>query len=146
MLGDALAAALPELRAHAESRMGAANGGSTVNVHRRGAEGAQDEDTGLESPSWERVYTLIPGRIGGTAQGSSGTRTVSTPAGDVQLAVRTMHLPSWVSDLADGDLVEVVTGENYGSFWQVIESDWADQQTARRVPIVATSRPGDLEA
>jgi hypothetical protein len=43
--------------------------------------------------------------------------------------------------LRDGDLIEVTAGELTGSVWHVVEADAADQQTARRVPVIAAEHP-----
>lgn len=136
MLGDDLAAALPELRAHAESRMT-----SQASVWRSTGRMTQDEATGLEVPEWERTHSASPFRLGGSDKGSSGTRTRSVGGVELQLAVRIGHFPAATTNLLDGDLIEVTSGENVGSVWRIVEGDWADQQTARRVPIIAADRP-----
>ncbi|WP_181312468.1 DUF6093 family protein [Nocardioides campestrisoli] len=127
--------------AAAEARMGASNGASDVIVYRKGDAGQQNEDTGAQSPEWEPVHAgVLPFRLGGT-RGAGQTRTVSTPAGDVQVALRTGSFPNEGPDLQDGDLIAIVAGERAGTFWSIVEADAADQQTARRVPVVAAQRP-----
>lgn len=100
----------------------------------------QNEDTGLEDPVWDVIATDSPFRLGGANSGSSGTRTEDVGGVEVQTALRTGHLPAGTL-VADGDLIEVTAGENAGTVWRVTEGDWADQQTARRVPLVSTGRP-----
>lgn len=139
MLGHDVAWALPELRRQAESRMT-----SRATVHRKGAATPQDEETGLEGSGWSAMVTDSPFRLKGS-RGASGTRTVTVGGVEVTLAVREGHFPAG-TDLRDGDLIEVTAGENAGTVWRVVEGDWADQQTARRVPIVATDRPAEWGA
>jgi hypothetical protein len=55
--------------------------------------------------------------------------------------MRTAHFPASTSNLRDGDLLEITSGENTGQVLRVVEADWSDQTTARRVPVVATQRP-----
>lgn len=126
--------------------MGAANGGSTVRVHRSTGRLVQDDTTGLEVPEWAIVLDDLPARIGGTSRGPSPTRNVPQPGGDVQTAVRVAHLPATTTDLADGDLIEVLYGEHAGRLWRIVEADPADQQTALRVPVVAANRPEEWSA
>lgn len=134
MLGHDLAAALPELRAHAESRMTSRaslrrlTGGTTVNAE------------GYEVPEWATVLTDTPCRL--TARTGAGqSRTVSTPGGDVQIASRELHVPVGTTGVRDGDLFEITAGENAGTVWQVVEADGSDQTTALRLPVVAAERP-----
>ena len=131
MLADAIAAALPELRQQAQARMT-----SRATVRRPTGRLTQDEGSGLEVTEWADVVTDSPFRIGR----GDGTRTLTIGGVEVTLAVRTGHFPAG-TDLADGDLIDVTEGENAGTVWRVVEGDWADQQTAYRVPIIATSRP-----
>jgi hypothetical protein len=116
---------------------------STAIVRRKTGRTTQDEDTGREVPVWDVVVTGSPFRLGGANQGSSGTRTVSTPGGEAQLALRTGHFPADTEPFRDGDLIDVTAGENAGTVWRVIEADRADQQTAYRVPLVSVARPGE---
>lgn len=141
MLGHDLAAALPELRAHAESRMGAPVG-STAHVWRKSGEMVKDSD-GYNVPEWVIELADIPCRIG-SDRGGSTSRTVSTPGGDLTLGVRTAHFPASTEGLADGDVVEVIAGRLVGSLWTIVDSDDADQQTARRASVIAAERPSGL--
>ena len=112
---------------------------SRATVHRTTGRMVQDESNGLEVREWATTYTG-PFRLGGANAGSSGARTEAIGGVEVQTALRTGHFPAG-TDLADGDVVEVTAGENAGTVWRVVEGDWADQQTARRVPLTAEARP-----
>lgn len=133
-LYDAIAAELPRLRAEALARMT-----STATVHRKTDNVPQDEDSGLEGTGWEAVATDSPFRLKGN-RGASASQTMTIGGVEVTLALREGHFPVDVV-LADGDFVEVTSGENAGTVWRVVDGDWADQQTARRVPLVAADRP-----
>jgi hypothetical protein len=118
---------------------------SRATVHRPGASTAQDEETGLEGSGWSVVVADSPFRLGGSERGGSGSRTVTIGGVEVTLAVRVGHFPATTADLRDGDLIEVTDGENAGTVWRIVEGDWADQQTARRVPLIATDRPAEWD-
>ena len=74
------------------------------------------------------------------ARSQSPSRTVNIGGAEAQVATRTAHFPH-DTVLRDGDLIEITAGELVGSVWRVIESDAADQQTARRVPVIAVEHP-----
>lgn len=138
MLGHDIAAALPELRRQAESRMTA-----TATIRRKvPGPTVQDETTGREIPEWEPVAEDVPFRLGG-----GGERRVTIGGVELTLAARIGHMPAKDADdpdrieLRDGDFVEVTSGENEGTVWSVVEADRADQQTAYRAPLIATQRP-----
>lgn len=135
---SAIAAELPFLRAEAEARMV-----STVTVRRQTGRSAQNETTGKEAPVWDDVHTAIPFRLGGSNAGSAGSRTIHVGDGDVEVAVRVGHFPATTTDLADGDLIDITAGENAGLVLRIVEADWQDQATARRVPVVSVQRPGE---
>jgi hypothetical protein len=134
-LQAAIDSELSFLRAEAESRMT-----STVAVMRKTG-GTTTDANGYEVPEWATVYAASPFRLGGANAGSAGTRTVTVGSTEMQLAVRTGHFPATAVLLADGDLIEITSGENAGLVLQIIEADWQDQATARRVPVVSTKRP-----
>jgi hypothetical protein len=96
---------------------------------------------GLEVPQWDTIYTDLPCRIAGMARSQSPSRTLNIGGVEVQVATRTAHFPHDTADLRDGDLIDVTSGETSGTVWQVVEADAADQQTARRVPVIAVKRP-----
>lgn len=101
----------------------------------------QDEDTGIESPLWDVLYTDLPFRLGGTYRGDAPSRRVEVGGVELQVAVRVGHLPASTSGLADGDLIDVTAGENAGLVFRIVEAEWQDQATARRVPLLAVDRP-----
>lgn len=121
--------------------MGATLGGSTVAIMRKTGDTTTGPD-GREVPEWATVYASLPFRIGGS-WGSSPSRTVNFDGAELQVGTRIGHAPASTSGLADGDLVDVSEGENAGTVWQIVEVDWQDQATARRMPIVATQRPSE---
>lgn len=126
---------LAEHRADAESRMGAVNLGSDAVVFRLFGLAPPDEN-GHEAPEYGVVHEG-PMRLGGSDRGSSPTRTVAVPGGELALAARIAHFPAGTPPFEDGDLIDVTAGENAGTTWRVVEADRADQQTAYRVPVVA---------
>lgn len=134
MLADEVARELPFLRAQAEARMT-----SRATVYRKGAKAPQSEDDGLEGSAWATVVADSPFRLKG-ARGAGNSRTTTIGGVEVTLAVREGHFPHGTV-LRDGDLIDVTEGENAGTTWRVVEADAADQQTAYRVPIIATDRP-----
>lgn len=134
-LQPAIDAALPTLRAEAEARML-----SRCDIRRRTGRTAQNEDTGAEYPVWEIVAANVPLRLAGHE-----VRTETIPGGERQVARRMAHLPV-VTIPADGDYLEVTAGENAGLVLEVLEADWADQKTARRVPVMAVERPTEWGA
>lgn len=123
-------------RLAAEARMT-----SRCTIRRKDDDTDQDEDTGVEAPLWQVLYTDHPFRLGGTYRGDSPTRRVEVGGVEIQLAVRVGHLPVDTDALADGDLIEVTGGENEGAVYKIVEAEWQDQATARRVPLLAVDRP-----
>lgn len=142
MLGHDLAAALPGLRAHAESRMGAENNGSTATLWREDPDNPVVVD-GLETPGWEALILDLPGRIA-ASRGAGASRTVTVGQTEMQLAVREWHCASGTPYLSDGDILEIIAGESVGLFLRVVESTGNDQATARRVPVVEIQKPEGL--
>ena len=112
---------------------------SRCTIRRRTGRMAQDEDTGAEYPVWETVAADVPLRLAGES-----TRAKSVPGGELQVARRMAHLPV-VTIPADGDYLEITAGENAGLVLEVLEADWADQKTARRVPVEAVQRPEEWD-
>lgn len=136
MLAEAIAAELPRLRAEALARMT-----STATIRRKTGHWVQDETTGLEEPEWLVIHTAIPFRLGGSDSGDSASRREDIGGVEVQTAVRIGHLPVSIDDLSDGDFIDVLTGENAGTAWRIVEVALKDQATARRVPLLAEDRP-----
>jgi hypothetical protein len=135
-LQAAIEAELPGLRAEAEARMT-----SRVTIRRATGRTTQDETTGSEAAVFEMTHADLPFRLAGTYRGDSPSRTVDVGGVEVTLAVRVGSVPAETQDIADGDLIEVTSGECAGTVWRIVEADFQDQATARRLPIVATQRP-----
>jgi hypothetical protein len=112
---------------------------SRATVRRKTGATTTDAD-GFEVPAWSSAYTNIPCRIAGMARSQSPSRSLNVGGVEVQVGVRVAHLPH-ATVLHDGDLIEVTAGELTGSVWHVVEADAADQQTARRVPVIAAEHP-----
>lgn len=138
MLGHDLQAVLPELRAHAESRMGAVNGGSDAVVKRFTGGEVVDPFSGLYGPAFVVVHSG-PMRLAAGNGPAASSRSVSVPGGEVSLAALRADFPVSTPRFADGDVIEVVGGDNAGTSWLVVEADASDQVTAYRVPVVAYS-------
>lgn len=126
-------------RMAAEARM---TSGATV--YRKAGSDTQDETTGREGGVWEAVHLDLPFRLAGTYRGDSSSRTVTVGGVEVQVAIRTGHFPHDTEDLMDGDLVQVTAGDSAGSWLSIVEADFQDQATARRVPLVAVTPPEEL--
>jgi len=112
---------------------------STATVRRISSRTIQNEETGEEVPVWDDVY-VGRFRLGGA--GGAGTRAVDVGGVEAQVAVRVAHFPA-DADLADGDLIDVTTGDGAGLVLRIVEAAWQDQATARRVPVVSTGRPSE---
>jgi hypothetical protein len=134
-LQAAIEAELPFLRREAEGRMQ-----SRVTIRRKTGDTTQDETTGAEAAVYAVTHTDLPFRLAGT-RGDSPSRKVTVGGVDVTLAVRVGSVPATTDNLADGDLIEVTAGENAGTVWRIVEADFQDQATARRLPVVAAQRP-----
>ena len=132
---------IAEFRADAESRYGWANGngGSDAVVKRNDLANPVVVD-GLKVPKWVVTHRLLIGRLAG-ARGAAATRTVTVGQSEVQVAVRAWHCPATTTDLRDGDVLEIVAGENAGTFLQIVEATWQDQATARRLPVIEIQKP-----
>lgn len=115
---------------------------SRVTVRRKTGSTTTDSD-GWKVPVWAVVYSELPFRLGGSNQGSAGTRRVTLGDEEYQQAVRVGNLPAATDDLRDGDFIEVTDGENAGRVLRIVEATWQDQATARRVPVVEVDRPGE---
>lgn len=146
MIGDDLAAALPELRQHAESRMD-----SRCVLRRPTGKMAQNEGTGREYPIWQTLAVNVPLRV----RAATSSRTQPVPGGDVQNARPIGSIPlaiDWLDDVPDadrehrdGDLIDVTAGETAGQVLKIGESDPTDQTTARRFPVEAVARPEEWD-
>lgn len=137
-LNAAIGAELPYLRAEAEARMT-----SRATIRRKTGHWVQIEETGEEVPVWAVVHADVPFRLGGGAEAFStgSTRRQNIGGIEIQTATRVGHLPVWVDGLSDGDWIDVLSGDNAGRAFSIIEADFKDQATARRVPVLAQDRP-----
>lgn len=114
---------------------------STVTIRRKTGHMVQSEVTGLEVPEWDVIHTAVPFRLGGADSGDSASRREDVGGVEIQTAVRIGHLPVAIADLSDGDFIDILTGENAGRAFRILEADFKDQATARRVPVLAEDRP-----
>jgi hypothetical protein len=117
-------------RAAAEARMT-----SRCTIRRKAGETPEGETV------WADVHTALPFRLAGIIRGAAQSRRIETAGVDFEIAMRTAHFPVSTDDLRDNDLIEVTSGDNAGMVLRIVEADFQDQSTARRVPVVATSRP-----
>lgn len=126
--------------------MGVENGSSNATVRRKMGLTPPDQITGEQTPIWAVVYADIPFRLGGERSGASGTRTITVGGLEMQVAVRFGSFPHDTDDLQDDDYIEITAGENAGLVLRIVEAEWQDQATARRVPVVSTGRPSEWAA
>ena len=119
----------------------AANAGMTSRCAVMRKTGDTTTVSALEVPEWATVDADSPVRIA-ESRGVSPSRVESIGGTDSQESVREAHFPHGTA-IADGDLIEVTSGDCDGLVFRVVEGDPADQQTARRVRIVATRRPSE---
>ncbi len=139
MLQPEIDRVMPELRALAESRMQ-----SRVTIHRETYPDPPETDAaGFTVRSFTMVATDVPFRLA-SPRSTTGSRTLRVGDSEVEIATQEGHLPTWQSDLADRDLLHVTAGEHVGRWLRVVEASAADQQTARRVPVVEDQKPGVL--
>lgn len=136
ILQAAIDQVLPELRAEADARMA-----SRVRVMRRA--GTTTDPDGYEVPSWTLVHSSLPFRLGSGSNGDGGSKGVSIGGVTFEDATAVGHMPAGTRDLADDDLIEIVSGEWAGSVFRIVAAVGYDQKTARRVPIVENVRPGE---
>lgn len=108
-------------------------------IRRKTGETAEGENV------WADVYTALPMRLSGTIRGQSQSRHVETAGVGFEIAMRTANFPVSTDDLRDNDLVEITSGDNAGTVLRIVEADFQDQATARRVPVVAAPRPAEWE-
>ena len=136
MLGDAIAAALPELRAHAESMM--------VDTCRVTADGTAvwDDETG----------TYTPGEGSTVYEGKCRLRKPSAAPRDADAGETAWTVDDYVLSLpvigsegvADGQEVEILSSAfdpaAVGLRLTVLGGHWQTQSTARRVPCRVVTR------
>lgn len=91
---------------------------------------------GYDVPEWATVHANLPFRLVG-----GDTRAVTVGGVTFQEATARADFPWDATDLADGDLLDVTSGEWAGSVFRIVEAVKGDQRTARRVPVVEVPRP-----
>ena len=116
---------------------------SRVTIHREDPENPTTDGRGLEVAGYTTVTTDVPFRLAAT-RGNGRSRTVRRGDSEVEVAVREGHMPTWVDDLSDRDVLEVTSGESAGRFFEVVDATPADQQTARRPEVVEIDKPGGI--
>lgn len=134
---DALAEAQVFLRGAADDRMR-----STCIVWRR--EDVTTDVSGREVDAWVVVLESRC-RLGGIRQGPHQHRNDSVPGGVVLAGVRSLFLPArFVGVAADGDVVEVTSGDSAGWFGRLSDTSPADQVNELRFQVDECSRPEGL--
>ncbi|HEY9411702.1 MAG TPA: DUF6093 family protein [Jiangellaceae bacterium] len=113
---------------------------SRCTVRRKTDQTTDHPDLG-EVPVWVDVYTDLPLKVAGFSRGQSQSRHVTTGGVEYEIAMRTDHFPALTTDLRDNDLVDVTSGDNTGLVQRLVETDWQDQATAQRFPVVSVPRP-----
>ncbi|HEX6685023.1 MAG TPA: DUF6093 family protein [Candidatus Limnocylindrales bacterium] len=121
-------------RAAADARMT-----SRCTIRRKTGNMVIDADN-QQVPEWVVVYADLPVRIA-TAQSAVRSRTQTPGDAEIERATPRADFPASTSNLADNDHVEITAGENTGRVYRIDESDWSDQATARRLPVMAVERP-----
>lgn len=91
-------------------------------------------------PEWVVVYTDLPCRIASNP-GQSRSRSQTPGEAEIERATPRLDFPASTSDLRDNDHADMTAGENTGDVFRLDETDWTDQATARRIPVMAVERP-----
>lgn len=115
---------------------------SRATIRRKTGSGEQDEDNGVEDLGWTVIASAVDFRLGASRGFTPPSRNINVGGVGIQVALRIGHFPSG-TDVVDGDYAEVTAGDSAGTVWRITEADPADQQTARRVPLVSVDRPGE---
>lgn len=129
-LQASIEATLPRLRAEAEARMT-----SRCSVMRK--TGGTTTVGGFKVDEWAAVHVDLPVRIGS----SERSRRVDVVGVDYDTPLRVASFPRATEDLRDADLIEITSGDTAGQVFRLIETEPADQQTARRINVVGVARP-----
>ena len=117
---------------------------SRVTVKRQS--GATTNPDGYEVPAWAVVYTDLPFRSTGGGVADGGSRGASVGGVTFEDATGVGHFPHPSELLADGDVLEVTSGEWVGDFYRIVAAIRYDQHTARRLPIQETAKPDGWDA
>ena len=136
MIGDELAAALPELRRHAESRMT-----SRLLLRRKTTETVINAE-GLDVAVWEDIYVDLPCWVDWEASGSNSGVNINVGAGvQVTRARRVLKVPHTATLGKDHDVARISGGALDGKFFRLTEVTFADQKKQQEIPIIECSRP-----
>ncbi|MGH3349311.1 MAG: DUF6093 family protein, partial [Nocardioides sp.] len=103
-----------------------------------------DEDN-QQVPEWEVIHSDLPCRIA-SSPNASRSRTQSPGEAELERATPHLHVPASTTDLTDNDHAEITSGVVAGTVLRLLETDWTDQATARRVPVMAVERPTEWSA
>lgn len=117
---------------------------SRVTVKRQS--GSTTNPDGYEVPAWTVVYADLPFRSAGGGVADGGSRGVSVGGVTFEDATGVGNFPHPSELLADGDVLEVTSGEWSGDFYRIIAAIRYDQHTARRLPIQETAKPDGWDA
>lgn len=98
---------------------------------------------GFDGDNWVVVAQDVPCRMAGAARGGTGARRQTVGTVEIEAALRVLHLPASTTGLADGDVVEVTAGDTAGLVARLVDVEWQDQATARRVSAVEIQRPSE---
>jgi hypothetical protein len=117
-------------------------------VHRKTGRATQDESTGEEVPIWQDPppHSDLAFRVDGSSSSDGGSHVVNVGGVDYEQATAVGQFPATTDDLADGDFIEVTSGEWAGSVFSIVAAITADQKTARRVPIREEQRPQEWDS
>lgn len=134
LIGNDLAAALPQLRKHAESRMT-----STCTIRRKTGNTVIVDNR--EVPEWIVIHTDLPVRVV-SVRGEARSRGQSPGDVEVERTTPRDDFPAAVSrTLRADDFVEIDTGENASDVHRLVAVSHVDQATACRCPVEAVERP-----
>ncbi|HEY9353403.1 MAG TPA: DUF6093 family protein [Nocardioides sp.] len=135
MIGDELAAALPEVRRHAESRM-------TSRLLLRRKTGATVIVDGKDVAELSDVYVDLPCWVDWEASGPNSGVNVNVGAGvTVTRSRRVLKIPHHATACRDHDIARISGGALDGKFFRLTEVTFADHKKQQEIPIIESPRP-----
>lgn len=135
MIGDELAAALPELRQHAESRM-------TSRLLLRRKTGATVIVDGKDVANWSDVYVDLPCWVDWEGSQSRSGVNINVGAGvEITRSRRVLKIPHHATNGRNHDVGMVSGGALDGKFFRLTEVTFADQKKQQEIPIIECPRP-----
>lgn len=135
MIGDELAAALPELRRHAESRM-------TSRLLLRRKTSTTVIVDGKDIAVWEDIYLDLPCWVDWEATGATSGVNINVGAGvTVTRARRVLKIPHYATACRDHDVAKISGGALDGKFFRLTEVTFADQKKQQEIPIIEAPTP-----